>query len=334
MIGYAVAIALLLLASAFFSSTEIAVTMASRVRLRTRAERGVRGARWAEQLLQHPERAIVTCLVGNTLVNVAAGVYARAAVLVAHPMSEAAADAIATVAVVPLVLVLGEVIPKALAQTFPNRTLAALALPLVIVRVILAPLTHSSFAVARLVRRMAHLRSDLLDFLSREELKQFVAHSEKHGHVDRDERELIYQIFEFWKLDPARFVRPLQEVPRLACTASAGAAKELMREQHLARLVVTDAAQRDVLGIVTATALLEAPNDSQLEQYVQQPVRAQLGQGVDRLLADLQRSPSQIAVVPAGRGGLAGVILLDDLLQHLLGRDALSTFGKRLPQAS
>jgi CBS domain containing-hemolysin-like protein len=96
--------------------------------------------------------------------------------------------------------------------------------------------------------------------------------------------------------------------------------------------VVTDAAERDVMGIVTATALLETANEARLEQYVQQPVRAQAGQGVDRLLADLQRSPSQIAVVPEGRGGPAGVILLDDLLQHLLGRAGSPAFTSRQPQ--
>lgn len=313
-------VGLLLLGSAFFSATEIGVTMASRVRLRTSAEQGKRGARRAERQLAHPERAIITCLVGNTLVNVAIAAYVRAAVLDLHPFSNAAADLVATAIVVPLTLVFGEALPKALAQTYPNRTLAALAGPLELVRLVLWPLTQTSFAVAGLVRRLTRMKPELTDFVSREELKQFVALSEKHGHVDAEERELIYRIFEFWRLDPGRFVRPLGSVPCLPAATAVGVAKERMRASHLDRLVVTDAAGCDVLGVVTATALVDAPNAEPLLGFAHPPVTGQLARGVDRLLADLQRSPAQVAVVREGTR--VGIVSLDDLLQHLLGRAA------------
>jgi CBS domain containing-hemolysin-like protein len=296
--------------------------MASRVRLRTRAQQGRRGAGRAERLLAHPERAIVTCLVGVNLVNIALATTARAAVLALHPFAAAAADAIATLVTVPLVLVLGEALPKALAQTYPNRTLAWFALPLHLVRWVLWPITQFSFGVAAAVRRLAGLHADPLEFVSREELKQFVAHSEKRGHVDADERELIYRIFEFWKLDPARLVRPLEAVPHVAADAPAGRAKQILREGRAARLVVTDAAGREVLGVTSATALLEAPNDAPVGRYLRAPVRLPLGRGIDRLLTELQRSPSHVAVVQGGAGGTPGIILLDDVLQRLLGRDA------------
>ena len=315
-----VAIGVLLLFSAFFSATEIAVTMSSRVRQRTRAERGVPGARLAERLLARPERAIITCLVGNNLVHVGAAALGREAVLAALPLGQTQAEVLAAVLLVPLVLLVGEVLPKAMAQTYPNRSLATLAGPLLVVRVVLAPLLLVCLGVAEVVRRVARFRSDLLDFLSREELKQFVAHSEKHGHVDREERELIYQIFEFWKIEPRRFLRPLADVPHLPAHAPAGEAKELMRQKRLARLVVTDASGQDVAGVVSATSLLEAPNDAPLAGYLQPPVRAQLAPGIDRLLSELQRSPSQIAVVRGPGDAPSGIIVLDDLLQHLLGR--------------
>jgi putative hemolysin len=311
-------VGVLLLASAFFSAAEISVTMASRVRLRTRAEQGKRGARRAERLLAHPDRAIISCLVGNTLVNVAIASYVRAAVLHVHPFGEAAADLVATLVVVPITLVLGEALPKAMAQTYPNRTLTALATPLGFVRALLWPLTQTAFAVAGLVRRLTRLKPELTDFVSREELKQFVALSERHGHVDAEERELIYRIFEFWRLDPARFVRPLSGIPSLPAGTPAGVAKERMRALQWDRLVVTDTAVEDVQGVVTASALVDAPNDAPLERFMHPPVSAQLGRGVDRLLADLQRSPAKVAVVRAGTQ--RGVVTLDDLLRHLLGR--------------
>jgi len=269
-------------------------------------------------LLAHPERGIATCLVGNTLVSAALAAYGRGALMRIHPFSDVVIDLVSAAILAPIVLVIGETLPKALSQTYPNRTLAALALPLTIVRWMLWPLAQVAFRVADAVRRIAHLRSDVLDFLSREELKQFVAHSERHGHVDADERDLIYHIFEFWRLDPGRFVRELHSVARLPADAPINRARELMRERRLVRLVVTDAADREVLGVATAPALLAAPSEAVLGDFLQPPVRASLSRGVDRLLADLQRSPSQTAVVR--EGATTGIVILDDLLQELLGR--------------
>ena len=314
-------IALLLGGSAFFSASEIAVTMASRVRLRTRAEAGSRRARVAERLLQHPEKAIVTCLVGNNLLNVAAAITSRLAVMAAVDVGEATADAIATAIMLPLLVVCGEVVPKALGQTYPNRILSLLAIPLSTTRMVLWPLAVVCFGIAGVVRRILGVRSGMLDFVSREEFKQLVAQSEKRGHVDQDERALIDRIVEFESLDPRRIARPLADVPHLAETATVATAKELMRAEHLGRLAVTNPNGTDVVGVVSASGLLDVANSARLAAHLLPPVHLRAATGPDRLLAELQRSPSQIAIVSRDDGSL-GVITLDDLLAHLLGSTA------------
>lgn len=318
--AYALPLFILLLLSAFFSAAEIAVTMASRVRMRTRVEAGSWRARLAEKLLARPERAIVTCLVGVNLANVGAAVYGTEALLSILPLTPAQGEIVGVLILVPLLLLFGEIVPKALAQTYPNRSILAFAAPLLVVRIVLWPLIQVSFAVAEIVRRLARMPSHVLDFLSREELKQFVAQSEKHGHVDEEERDLIHRIFEFWKQDPRLLVRPLVSVPRLAVTATAGEAKELMRAQRLSRLVITDVGETDVVGVVSVTSLLDVPNGDALGTLVLGAVRAELSTGVDRLFSELQRSPSQTAVVKSPDS--VGVVLLDDLLTEILGRPA------------
>jgi putative hemolysin len=318
----AVILVALLLCTALFSAAEIAVTMSSRVRLRTRAERGAHGARRAELLLVHPDRAIATCLVANTLSLVALAEYGRSALMRWHRFEEPIAELIVTAILVPVVLVCGETIPKAIAQAYPNRALAALALPLEVVRWVVWPLSQVSFGVVALVRRLARQRSDLRAVLSREELKQFVAHSEKHGHVDRGERELIERIVEFWKRDPARFARRIDGLPCLRVGVTAGEAKEWMREQRISRLLLCDEAGTSVVGVVTAAALLDVPNAAPVTRVLQPPVHVDPTRGVDRVLAELQRSPAQVGVLDGSTGSPRGasVLLLDDLLGQVLGR--------------
>lgn len=276
-------IVLLLLFSAFFSASEMAITMASRVRLRTRAERGERGAARAERMLVHPDRAIATCLVGNTLAQVGVAAYGRAALMDGAGFDEVMAEVVATALLVPLVLVVGETVPKALAQMIPNRMLSLLALPLRIVHYVLWPLAQISFAVVELVRRVAGLRSDLRDVLSREELKRFIAHSEKHGHVDHTERDLIARIVEFWRANPARFAKRIAEVPHLPAGTPVGEAKEWLRAQRLSRVLVVQGPMH-VAGVVTAAALADASNSAVLGTYAQPVVPLGPGHGADRQL--------------------------------------------------
>jgi CBS domain containing-hemolysin-like protein len=317
MMELAALVPLLLLLSGFFSATELAVTMASRVRLRTRAADGQRLAQAAVRLLRRRERAIALCLVGNTVVNVALAVAGREVLVRLVPMGEAFVDALAAAVVVLLLLVFGEILPKAVAQNYPNRILMANVLPLLGLRLLLAPAYFLAMGVADLVKRAAGSRRGVLEFVSREEIKQFVARSEQRGHVDADERRLVERIVEFWKLDPQNFVRPLHAVPRVTLAATAGEAKELMRAARVTRLPVTDPEGRDVVGVLSAAGLLDADNDGALSRRLARPVRAEPGVGLDRLLSELQKSPSQMAIV-AGPDG-AGIILLDDLLHALLG---------------
>lgn len=328
MTAHWIAIGVLMVLCAVLSAAEIGVTMANRVRLRTRAQAGHRGAARAEALLARPERAIATCLVGNNLTSIALAVYTRGAISDAFRLSEAAADVVATIVLVPLVLVACETLPKAFAQLYPNRTLSALALPLEIVRWITWPLTQVSFAVAGLVRRLARLRSDLTDVLSRQELKQFVAHSEKHGRVDRDEHRLIAAIVEFWRRDPQRWARRLDAVPHVSLDTPVGAAKAFMRERRIGRLVVIAADRSDVAGVVTAASLLEAPNAARLLPYLHPPVRLGSLDSVDRVLAELQRSPSQVGVARIAGEREPRVLVLDELLVRLFDTEPV-TAGAR-----
>ena len=313
-----VVVVLLLAGSAYFAATELAITTASRVRLRAAAAEGRRLARLAERQLRRRDHGIALCLVGNNLVNIGIAVYSRETLLHLLPMSAMIADLLATLLVVPLVLVCGEVLPKAVAQSYPNRTLRFAVLPLLGFRIVLAPLLFVAIGLALAVRKVLGSHGSVLEFASREDIKQFVARSESRGHVDAEERELIGHIVEFWRLDPMQFVRPLDTVPRVSLEATAGAAKERMRAAQLTRLPVTDAEGSDVVGVVSAAGLLGAENPASVARWMTPPVRVRQGTGFDRLLGDLQRSPSQIAVVEHG-GRALGIVRLDDLLRSLMG---------------
>ncbi len=183
---------------------------------------------------------------------------------------------------------------------------------------LLSPLLLVAVGIAELARRAVRAHTRILEFATREELKQFVARSEVRGHVDSEERGLIHNIVEFWKLEPRTFVQPLESVTRITSDARIGDAKELIRERGVSRLVVTDPDGTHVDGVLSAPSIVALDNDTPVSHAMRRPVRANLSLGLDRLLADLQRSPSHVAVVSSA-AGQTGIIRLDDLLRALLG---------------
>jgi putative hemolysin len=314
-------VVLLLFGSSFFAGSELAVTMSHRARLRTWTGGASLAGRAALLLARKPERAIALCLVGNNLANVGVAVFGRQLLLQTWSLGEVAADALAMVIFVPLVLVLGEVVPKALTQRNPDLVLLWVALPLLGVAVLLWPLVLVGILVAQAVRLLARLQSRPLAFASRDELKNVLAHSVSGGHVAVGERDLIHRIVEFWKLDLQPLVRPLQEIDALPESSSMLEVKRHMRLHHLSRLAILSNTGEDVVGVLAATRLLSATVDAPIQRYLQAPVRVDVGAPLAQLMAELQRSPSQIAVVHGPESAL-GVVLLDDLLDRLLEEDS------------
>ena len=313
-------VGILLLGSAFFAGSELAVTMAHRARLRTFIANGSLVARVALKLREHPERTIALCLVGNNLANVGVAVFGRQALMQRWSFGELTADAVATMVLVPIVLVVGEILPKAVSQINPDRVLVILALPLLGVGLLLSPMLMVAILVAQAVRLLVGLRSRPLAFASREELKSVLAHSVSSGHVAIGERDLIHQIVEFWKLDIQLLIRPLAGIVTLPESSTMQEAKEFMRQHRLSRLPIVNAAGSNVVGVLSATRLLSADPGAPIWRYLQEPVRVTAGVGLEELMMALQKSPSQIAMVEQPGAGV-GVVLLDDLLNRLLGQE-------------
>jgi putative hemolysin len=325
-------VALLLLGSAFFAGSELAVTMSQRARLRTYSANGSWAARAALKLREHPERAIALCLVGNNLANVGVAVFGRQALVQRWSLGEVAADVVTMLVLVPLVLILGEIVPKAVSQINPDRALVFLALPLLAIGVLLSPVLVLAILVAQVVRLMVGLRSRPLAFASRDELKKVLAHSVSSGHVAVGERDLIHRIVEFWKMDLQPLMRPLRDIATLPEGSSMQQVREFMRHNRLSRLPIVKADGSNIVGVLTATRLLSADNTAPIGRYLQEPVRVAAGVQLSELMTALQKSPSQIAVIERPGPGVT-VVLLDDLLNSLLGREAETAAAARVDGA-
>jgi CBS domain containing-hemolysin-like protein len=307
-----------LLASAFFSAAEIAFLAANRVRLRHLAEQGSRVARGYMDAFQRPERLLSTAMMGVTIAHVVSSAVATAALL---PWLGGQASLWATLALTPTMLILGEILPKALTQpratavalrTFdPLRGIAWLLTPVVgianlLVRAILGSLGHGE-------------RRD--PFVSRADLRLLVER-EPDGKTDvkDEEREMIEGIFDLVETTVREVMVPLVDVVAVPEDASVDEAVAKIRESGHSRLPVYRDRIDNVVGVVAALDILARGASRETIRTLMRPAHyVPATKRTSDLLPEMQRRRIQLAVVVDEYGASEGIVTVGDVIEEIVG---------------
>jgi putative hemolysin len=333
----------LILASAFFSSAETALFSLQPRDRKALAERGE--ARTVDALLAEPRRTLASVLIGNKLVNVllatlTAGLLSRH--LPGHPWL--------TIALVtPIVLVLGEILPKSFALRF-NRPLAPLlAPPLRAFSLLVSPLRWLLLQIAHLsllatggsgARRQAAMReAQLLSLL--EEGRQA-------GAVGPMEEQMIQKVFEFGDLQVSRLMTPRPDVFSLNLNTPWPELLDQLREAGHSRVPIWQNRPDNVIGILVVKDLLPqfasqfreaeaGPRDPrdlplaarQIQKLLRPAHFVPTSKRAEEMLAEFRAERFHLAMVVDEHGNVVGLVTLDDLLAELVGE--LLDEGDELP---
>lgn len=310
---------LCLLASAFFSSAEIAFLAANRVRLRHLAEQGRRVARGYMEAFQHPERLLSTAMMGVTIAHVVSSAMATAALL---PWVGSQASLWATVVLTPLMLVFGEILPKALTQ--PRATEIALRTfdPLRGVAWLLAPVVGlANLLVRAILGGLGHgERRD--PFVSRADLRLLVER-EPDGTTDvrEEEREMIEGIFDLVETSVREVMVPLVDVVAVPEDASIDEAVAKVRESGHSRLPVYRERIDNVVGVLAALDILGrgAAAGETLRTLMRPAHYVPATKRVSDLLPEMQRRRIQLAVVVDEYGASQGIVTVGNVIEEIVG---------------
>lgn len=307
-----------LLASAFFSSAEIAFLAANRVRLRHLAEQGSRVARGYMEAFQHPERFLSTAMMGVTIAHVVSSAVATSALL---PWLGGQASLWATIALTPTMLVFGEILPKALAQ--PRATTVALRTFDLIrgVAWLLAPVVGvANLLVRGILGGLGHgERRD--PFVSRADLRLLVER-EPAGTTDvrEEEREMIEGIFDLVETTVREIMVPLVDVVAVPEDATVDEAIARVRASGHSRLPVFRERIDNVVGVVAALDILARGAEGETIRTLMRPAHyVPATKRVSDLLPEMQRRRVQLAVVVDEYGASEGIVTVEDVLEQIVG---------------
>ena len=335
---YAWGIAAAVVVTALLSAAEMAFIAANRVRVRHQAENGNRTASRYLEAFRRPERMLSAAMIGVTVSHIAASSLATWALL---PLVGGWSAALATVILVPLMLVFGEVIPKAAAGEWATALILRLYRVLEFAATLLSPLTAGARALVGSVLSVLGLRtSGARQFVSREELKLLLQLEPEEADVTSSEAEMIDKIFDLGDTAVREIMVPLVDVVALPETARAEEAVRLIQEHGFSRIPVWSEREINIGGVVTAMDLLRRGADTpHLGELMRPATYVPETKRIDDLLREMQKGRVQMAVVIDEYGAAAGIVTVEDIVEQVVGEiedehDRTGATVERLPDGS
>jgi CBS domain containing-hemolysin-like protein len=327
-----------LVVTMFFSAAEMAFIAANRLRLRHLAEEGSRtAARYLEDF-RRPERVLSTAMMGVTIAHIVASSAVTFALL---PVLGGWAPWVVTAALTPVMLVFGEIIPKAVAREWATSLILKMYQPIRWASALLVPFVWATNGiVSSLLGFFGGPSADTRQFVSREELKALLAMEPDEAEVTTVEAEMIDKIFDLGDTTVREVMVPLVEVAMLPESATPDDAIALITQRGFSRIPIFAQRETDIVGVVTAMDLLkrgaEVATLGELRRavaYVPETKR------IDDLLREMQRSRTHMAVVVDEYGGSTGAVTLEDILEQIVGEiqdehDRAPASVDRLPDGS
>lgn len=331
-------IAVCVLISAFFSAAEMAFIAANRLRLRHLAEGGHRIAARYIEAFSHPERILSAAKMGVPIAHIVASAAATWWLLASIGPSAALA---ATAVLTPAMLVLGEVIPKAIARQWATGLILRLFRPLAWAATIMVPLTWTAgWIVERVLRLLGHTRGHTRQFVSREELKLLLQMEPEESDVTTQEAEMIDNIFDLGETTVREIMVPLVDVTALPEDATSEEAIATISARGFSRLPIFRERVFEVVGMVTAMDLLRSgAQEPTVRTLMRPPFFVPETKRIDDLLREMQKGRRQLAVVVNEYGGAVGIATVEDIVEQIVGEirdehDKTPATVERLPDGS
>jgi CBS domain containing-hemolysin-like protein len=327
-----------LVITAFFSAAEMAFIAANRLRLRHHAEEGNDTAQRYLADFRQPERVLSTAMMGVTISHIVAS---SATTFSLMPRIGGWAPWVATATLTPMMLVFGEVIPKAVAREWATSLILRCYKPLIWASHLLVPFVWvANTTVSFLLRLFGGPHADTRHFVSREELKALLAMEPGEADVTTQEAEMIDKIFDLGDTTVREVMVPLVEVTMLALGATPDDAIALVQRRGFSRIPVYAERETNIVGVVAAMDLLSRGADAPtLAALMRPPVYVPESKRIDDLLREMQRSRNHMAIVVDEYGGSTGVVTLEDILEQIVGEirdehDRTPASVERLPDGS
>ena len=317
----------LFILSAFFSGSEVALFSLDRRKLKNNlAGKAVTG-RYLLLLLDHPRRLLVTILIGNTVVNVAASIIAVTLAIEISEQFNFSRDLALTLQIIlltALVVLFGELTPKVWANKNPLKFARIVCIPLYWVNVLFYPVAETITEIIKSAVSKMHFDKSKSAILP-EELAELANLSHERGTLIEEEHGLISSIVSFRTVAVHEVMTPRVDMITVSTEFAFDELLQIIALSGHSRLPLYRNGLDDIIGIIYAKDLLpyiqhkELREQFSLEKIARKALFIPRTKLISTLMQELQEKKMHISIVVDEYGGTAGLITLEDIIEEIIG---------------
>ena len=309
---------ILICLSAFFSSAETSMTTVNKIRIQALAEQGDKKALTLLNVIEDSGKLLSTILIGNNIVNISAS--SLATTLTMRLFGNTAVS-ISTGIITLLVLIFGEITPKTLATVHAEKMALSYAKVIRILMFILTPVIFIVNKLAQGVLTLMRIDANAKgNTITEHELRTLVNVGHEEGVIESEERQMIYNVFDFGDSQAEDVMIPRIDVTFADVNSSYEDLVGLLRDEKHTRFPVFEDTTYNIIGIVNVKdLLLTSKEDFSVRKILRQAYFTYEYKRTSELLMEMKENSVTFAVVLDEYGATSGIVTLEDLIEEIVG---------------
>lgn len=314
-----VVVGVLVFLSAFFSSAETSLTTVNKVRLKSLEDEGNKKAKRVLSILENHGKMLSTILIGNNIVNIfASSLVTTFAIDVFGSVAVGIASGILTI----IILLFGEITPKTWAMINAEKISLAYSSIIKFLMFILTPVIFLIDKISLGIMWLLRIDPNKKECaITEHELKTYVDVSHEEGVIESEEREMIYNVFEFSDAVAKDIMIPRIDMVTASIDCTYKELIAIFKESMYTRIPVYENDNDNIIGLVNIKDLIGLDNtrDFKIKNILRQAYYTYEFKKTADLLIEMRDSTMNVAFVLNEYGATVGMITMEDLLEEIVG---------------
>ncbi|MGB1287798.1 MAG: hemolysin family protein [Aggregatilineales bacterium] len=339
---------LLIMLNGVFALSEMAIVSSRKARMQAMADEGSKGAAAALKLMAEPNRFLSTVQIGITLIGILAGAFGGAALseplrtflIDNFDLTLRTAGTLSVGLIVALTtylsLVIGELVPKRVALSNPERIARRIAVPMTYLSRVTAPLVWFLSNSTMLVTSLLGVKASDENAITEMEVLAMMREGVESGMFAADEHEMVEGVMRLDEIRVGMLVTPRTEIAALDLADDRDTIRTKISDRPFATYPVIDGSMDKIIGVVRSRDLLVSllnHKDINLENLMKEPVLIPESLTVADALEQFKRTGMHTAMVVGEYGGIEGLVRMHDVMEQIVGELDEGEMATHLPEA-
>ena len=330
-----IVLVILILLNAYFAATEIAFISLNDSKIERDAKEGNKKAKQILKMLRSPSKFLATIQIGITLAGFLSSAFAsdafadKLAPILNNLVPAISLDiwrgisiVIITIILSFFTLVFGELVPKRLAMKYYEKISYATIGVIRGISIITAPFVKLLTFSTNMVSKIFGVGEAEEEVVTEEEIRMMIDEGEEKGTIERGEKQLLNNVFEFNDIIVSEIMTPRTDMYAIDINEDLKEQLDEIDKFKYSRIPVYDEDIDDIKGILFVKDILKPLKDNKeinIKELMREPYFVPESKDIDELFKEMQQNKVQMAIAIDEYGGTAGLITMEDIIEELVG---------------